>query len=496
MSETVGRAPAPGLSAVAERTFEAILVDWDGTAVPDRRSDATDVCTRVEALCAAGVHVFVVSGTDVGNIDGQLRARPVGPGRLHLCLDRGSDVFRVGRDGPELEWRRTATADEGLALDRAASLAVERLAARGLAAQLVAERVNRRKIDLIPEPAWADPPKACIGELLAAVTERLSAAGVASLSDVVATVMAAAREAGLDDPRITTDGKHVEVGLTDKSDSARWAARWLAERGITGGLILVGGDELGPLGGVPGSDAHLLVPEMARAVVVSVGVEPDGVPTGVVHAAGGPAEFLALFDAQLARRRDRRVPTVDEDPAWVVSLPEEETMLRAAEALGTLANGWAGLRAAREEDGPGTLPSFAVNGIYNAGPAPILLSGPIWTALTVSGTGRATSGCSTCAQASCCAPAATVRHYGPCGSSRPPTLGSWRCEPRGRPPSSSPVPRSGHRPTARRWSSRIEGQPASPGPRIRSRRDHGRGAGLPARRWRPQSGRTARRVGR
>ena len=169
-----------------ERTFEAILVDWDGTAVPDRRSDATEVRARVEALCAAGVHVFVVSGTDVGNIDGQLRARPAGPGRLHLCLDRGSDVFRVGRDGPEPEWRRTATADEGLALDRAASLAVERLAARGVAAQLVAERVNRRKIDLIPEPAWADPPKARIGELLVAVTERLSAAGVAGLSDVVA----------------------------------------------------------------------------------------------------------------------------------------------------------------------------------------------------------------------------------------------------------------------------------------------------------------------
>ena len=127
---------------------------------------------------------------------------------------------------------------------------------------------------------------------------------------------------------------------------------------------------------------------MARAVVVSVGVEPDGVPPGVVHAAGGPAQLLALLDAQLARRRDRRVPTVDDDPAWVVSLPEEETMRRAAEALGTLANGWAGLRAAREEDGPGTLPSFAVNGIYTAGPAPSLLSGPIWTALTVSGAGR------------------------------------------------------------------------------------------------------------
>ena len=36
-----------------------------------------------------------------------------------------------------------------------------------------AERLNRRKIDLIPEPEWADPPKARIGELLAAVERRL-----------------------------------------------------------------------------------------------------------------------------------------------------------------------------------------------------------------------------------------------------------------------------------------------------------------------------------
>ena len=39
------------------------------------------------------------------------------------------------------------------------------------------ERLNRRKIDLIPEPEWADPPKARIGELLDAVQARLRARG-------------------------------------------------------------------------------------------------------------------------------------------------------------------------------------------------------------------------------------------------------------------------------------------------------------------------------
>ncbi|HVB04959.1 MAG TPA: hypothetical protein VNF07_01760, partial [Acidimicrobiales bacterium] len=46
-----------------------------------------------------------------------------------------------------------------------------------------------------------------------------------------------AKAAGLREPRITSDVKHVEIGLTDKSDSARFAAGWLAERGITGELI-------------------------------------------------------------------------------------------------------------------------------------------------------------------------------------------------------------------------------------------------------------------
>ena len=84
-------------------------------------------------------------------------------------------MFRVGRRAPQLVWQRTATAEEDAALSRAARLAVERLAARGLVAEIVSERLNRRKIDLIPEPEWKDPPKAKIDQLLAAVENRLAA---------------------------------------------------------------------------------------------------------------------------------------------------------------------------------------------------------------------------------------------------------------------------------------------------------------------------------
>jgi len=361
---------------VPDETFEALVFDWDGTAVPDRQADAADVRDRIEALCSAGVHLFIVSGTNVENVARQLGARPSGPGRLHLCCNRGSEVFEITDDRPELVLRRDASTEEDSALDRAAEQTTERLRAQGLGAQVVSERLNRRKIDLIPD--WADPRKAEIGLLAEAVTARLASAGMASLADVVALAADAAREAGLTDPRITSDVKHVEIGLTDKADSARWAATWLAERGVTGRLVLIGGDELGTVGGVAGSDSLMMVDILARAVVVSVGIEPEGVPDGVVHLGGGPPRFLELLDEQLARRAAHRVPQVDPDPAWLIQLPTERAKERVAEALGSLANGLAGTRGSREEGG-GASPQFLVSGIYTHDSH--LLPGPAWIGL-------------------------------------------------------------------------------------------------------------------
>ena len=218
-----------------ERRFEAVLVDWDGTAVSDRDADATELRALIEELCASGLDLVVVTGTHVGTVDKQLRARPVGPGRLYFCVNRGSEVYAVNEDGVELLARREATPDEDAALDAAAASTVAELGRRGLIAEVVAERLNRRKIDLIPEPAWADPPKALISELLAAVQGRLRAAGLAGLGAAVELAVAAAQEAGLTDPRVTSDAKHIEIGLTDKGDSAHWAFSELcASRGRAG----------------------------------------------------------------------------------------------------------------------------------------------------------------------------------------------------------------------------------------------------------------------
>ena len=229
----------------------------------------------------------------------------------------------------------------------------------------MANRLNRRKIDIIPVPEWTDPKKADIGRLLEAVMARLAAVDMADLSEVIDLAAGAARAAGLADPRITSDVKHVEIGLTDKSDSARWAADWLVLRGITGELILIGGDEFGPIGGATGSDSFMIVDALSRAPVVSVGVEPGGVPDGVVHLGGGPTRFAELLDAQLTRRADHRVPRVDRDPGWVLPLPRRIGQVRVAESLGWLGNGWAGTRGSLEEDGPDSTPLFLVGGVYD-----------------------------------------------------------------------------------------------------------------------------------
>ncbi len=375
----------PALPAALARRFEAIVFDWDGTAVPDRHADATRLRRLVEDACAAGVELAVVGGTHVGNLDSQLAARPTGPGGLVLALNRGSEVFRVDRDGPQLVYRRTTSADENAVLSRAAQLTVERLAVRGVVARTVSERLNRRKIDLIPGLGWEDPPKARIDELLIAVQARLATAGIDGLTEAVEIARGAATDAGLADPRVTSDAKHVEIGLTDKSDSARWIMRELWRRGIGPGQVLIAGDELGPLGGLPGSDSNLLVDAAHGATVVSVGVEPSGVPAGVLRLGGGPEMFAAVLEDQVARRRRGDLPIVDPDPAWTLVIDGVDPQLeRFHESLLTLTDGLLGTRGSVITANPSGDPAVLMSGVYTrTGAEAHLLAAPRWNTIAL-----------------------------------------------------------------------------------------------------------------
>lgn len=385
MTETL-LSDVSGLSQKAEppdKTFDAIVFDWDGTAIPNRHANAESLRCRVEALCRAGLDIVIVSGTHVGNVDDQLKARPDGPGRLWLCVNRGSQVALVGPDGPEFVFEREASKSENLALDRAADSLVQRLGTHGLDTRVISRRMNRRKIDLMDDPQWEDPPKSQIGSLLAAVTERLITHGISGLDAVVELATCVAQEAGLTDPRVTTDAKHIEIGLTDKSDSLRWILNELSGRGVGPGLVLIVGDEMGPLGGAAGSDGAMLIPQASRATAISVGVEPEGVPESVIHMPGGPEAFLSLLDKQLVRRATKRVPSLDFDPSWTFVWNSKRSNLeRVRESLLTVSDGRFGTRGYREEDGSSSNPMVISAGIYNeVGGVENYLIGPRWADL-------------------------------------------------------------------------------------------------------------------
>ena len=366
-----------------DHRFEAVVFDWDGTAVPDRSADASELRALVEKVSARGLDLIVITGTHVGNVDGQLGARPAGPGRLYFCVNRGSEVYEAGPHGIELIDQRLASPAEEEALDTAAAETVAELGRRGVTAAVVSQRLNRRKVDLIPEPAWADPPKARIGELLAAVQARLRDAGLTGLGDAVEIALTAARSAGLADPRVTSDAKHVEIGLTDKADAARWACAELSRRGIGSGLVLIAGDEFGPLGGLSGSDSFLLVPEGSGATAFSVGAEPNGTPGEVFELGGGPAAFLQVLADQLERRRRGDVPELGNDPNWTFVVNGLDPRLeRVHETLLTLADGRLGTRGAPLFDHTDTAPGVLFSGVYvGDGPATELAACPDWTRL-------------------------------------------------------------------------------------------------------------------
>ena len=123
-----------GCDGLIGRTAEAVAFTWEGAAVPAGRCPVAPVRRRVEALSVAGVDVAVISDSGVAHVDGQLRSRPPGPGRLLLCVNRGSEVFEAGPWGLRLLLRSA-----GGLTDRSHSMRdiLSFLAMRGVGAGLV-----------------------------------------------------------------------------------------------------------------------------------------------------------------------------------------------------------------------------------------------------------------------------------------------------------------------------------------------------------------------
>lgn len=387
------------------RPFRLIAFDWDGTAVVDRRADATAVRTVIDRLLRQGVLIAVITGTKFENVDRQLSSKIHGPHkqRLFILTNRGSEVWGFDAAGRRVSlWRRVATPEEERRLTATADAVRAALVARtGLDIRVIYDRLNRRKIDLIPLAEWADPPKSEIGALYRAVQSRLVNAGyTGGLAEALRLARETASRHGLEDARITSDVKHIEIGLTDKSDAVNWLMRELAPKhGITPDEVLIGGDEFGDVAGFEGSDARMLTPSARGATFVSVGPEPGGVPPEVIHLGGGPERFVQLLEAQ-ARLHERRadgaaphiasaLPTAPTpDPRW--RLVEEGLNIareHEIESIFAISNGYLGTRGSLAEANPFSTPATLIAGVYDveehSPDIPELVLMPDWMRLCV-----------------------------------------------------------------------------------------------------------------
>lgn len=372
------------------RSFRLIAFDWDGTAVRDRHEDAQGLRAALARLLEEKVWIAVITGTNVENLERQLLPLPATE-RLWLATNRGSEGFAYREGARVLLEKRQATSEEDRLLTMVATEIREELAIRtGKPIGIVLDRLNRRKIDLIPE--WADPPKSQIRSLLAAVEDRLQ--GIGGLQEAFRVAERVLRAHQAEGFKLTSDVKHLEIGLTDKSDAIDWVVERASRLGIAPRDILIGGDEFGPIAGFPGSDAKMITPRSREATFVTVGVEPEGVPPPVLSLGGGPPRFLALLKLlhlleSLERFSPEAEPEEFKEP-WEAHAGAECTLLEAGsslvrehelQTLFTVSNGFVGTLGSLAEGSSMSAPATLVAGVYRCEPLPQLAVLPDWSAL-------------------------------------------------------------------------------------------------------------------
>lgn len=348
-------------------SFSLLVFDWDGTAVPDRSTPVFELITALEKTLTSGVVCAVVTGTNVTNLlnQGIGGLSPDAKKNLFICTNRGSETWGFTPNGVlERLFRREATPYENATLDRIVRRLQQQVSRSGLKTEIIYNRLNRRKLDLIPIPEWRDPKKAEFAALSRAVDQRLNSANIHGLSELIEKAKGISNAEGLKQARITSDIKHIEIGLTDKSDSVKWVYdNIIVKRKIPVNRVAILGDEFGGIDGIQGSDAYLRIPELNGAQYFSVGIEPEGVPSWVNSLGGGPKRFITFLEDVVTKKS----PAVEEDlSSWqVVQEGFEPSRERYMEALFAIGNGYMGVRATADFPVPAAQPDLLIAGVYD-----------------------------------------------------------------------------------------------------------------------------------
>lgn len=281
------------------KSYKIIVFDWDGTAVHSRNDDISELISALEEHLKRGIYIVVVTGTNFENIDKQFSSHIIGIHKknLFICTNRGSEVFGFDKNSqPVVIFRLNINEETNRLLDKIAEKTkkdIEKKAKIWL--EIIYDRLNRRKLDLISE--WKNPLKSEIGELIIKTEKKLKSGGFSEgIKGAYSLMQSNAQLLGLQDARITSDVKHIEVGVSDKSDSIKWILENLAApANISDKEILIIGDEFGSIAGFDGSDYKMVLANRNNITYFSVGKEPNGLPQKVKHLGGGPECFLALI---------------------------------------------------------------------------------------------------------------------------------------------------------------------------------------------------------
>ncbi len=362
-----------------DRDFAVVAVDWAAatadspeTQVGDdvaRAIGAAALCSAIERLTALGVDVAVLADEGVAPVDGLLRARPPVEGRLFLLLSRGAEAYVVGPTGPRLLERRQASADEAAALTAAAEALRARLAAAGAAADLVFAPADRRIVRVAPD---GDARRTTKGA-------GATGAACASASAACRTWRPRPRSRATSPARRASRTSAWPPGrLTSRSGWSTSPTRCATSCATSSPGAAARPEDLLALaaafGGAPGRtapDPSLVIPELRRATVVSVGELGVELPPKVQALGGGSAALLAVLEEQIARRGRRAraaFPVPVEDPAWRFAVPGFDPFReREVETWLTIANGATGTRGSLEEGSAVSTPATFVAGVFGDG---------------------------------------------------------------------------------------------------------------------------------